>query len=238
MSKTPDIKRLLAVLLLCAPFLLHAQRIVNVDKGGDFENEGLFYMVGGEPVVLSRYIKVVEGSAFFSDTWLPGALKLNSGSIYDSALLKLDLLANEVHFQDKAGQAFIATSPIAEIWLTDVTGESHHFYNAFAISSTIKKGWYKLISDGNLRLLQHDEKQLSEIAGYNTGLKNHKIVTYSTYLVWQDSLVLPVKKIGTIAEKLTHKQGELEAYIKKNKLGSKNAADFIALVAYYNSLPE
>ena len=96
-----------------------------------------FNVVAGEPVVMVKFTKLVDGTPYFKDEWLRGNVIVNGGTQYAGIYLKLDLFDNEVHFKDVRGTEMIATTPIQKIILIDSNEQKlYSFINgAFLISS-------------------------------------------------------------------------------------------------------
>lgn len=213
------------------------QRVVDVDKT-DSPISNVFYTVGGEPVSIAKYVRVVEGSPFFSDNWLWGSLTLPGGRKYDTILLRLDLSANEVQYMDNQGNPLIATSPVAEIWLTDTNQNKIHFVHSSAITASNPPavGWYQLLVGGKVSLLKGFTKEITEVARYSTGVRDQTINTKTTYYLLNEGKLYEIKKIGAIPDLLTEKKADLEKYISANRLNSKSDGSFISLVSYYNSI--
>ena len=215
------------------------QRVVNVDKDDVSPLSGLFFVLGGEPYSLARYVKVTEGSSFFNEQWLPGSLILPAGKKYDSVQIKIDLLADEVHYQDRSGNPLIATSRIREIWLTDsLSNKKYHFVHSSFIGSgtSAAAGWHLMLTDGPAFLFKKLQKEIIETKPYGSATAEQHITTSGRYFVLSNNTLSPVKSLSVIADLLSDKKAELVQFISSNKLKGKSDGDFISLVTYYNSL--
>ena len=55
-----------ALFLLLSPLISGQQRVVDVGKEETSPLSGLFFVLGGEPYSLARYVRVVEGSTILN----------------------------------------------------------------------------------------------------------------------------------------------------------------------------
>ena len=235
--------RYIAVLILLSASLSawSQQRVVDVGKEETSPLSGLFLVLGGEPISFAKYVKVVEGTAFFSDNWMKGSLIMEGGKKYDGLYMKLDLMEDEVHYKDPSGNEFIADNRIREIWLTDsITTKKYHFVHSSFIGSgtAAATGWHQLIADGSAMLFKKFRKQIDETKPYGSATTEQRISTESRYFILSANVLSPVKSFSTIPDLLSEKKTELQQYISTNKLKGKSDGDYISLVSYYNSLPK
>lgn len=222
--------------------VLHApaqQKTANVDKDDVSPLSGPFFVLGGEPFSLVKYVKVVDGSPYFSEDWMPGVIVMPGGTRYDSLELKLDLLANEVHYKDPKGNELISTNDIRELWLNDpANGAVYHFVHSsfFDPSMNMTRGWYEQLVAGNAWLFKRVVKQITESKPYSASTAEQRIHSVNQYFVMQDKTLAPLKSITAFPALFPAKQSLLEQYISANKLKGKSDKDYIILLNYYNSL--
>ena len=215
------------------------QRVVDVGKEETSPLSGLFFVLGGEPYSMARYVRVVEGSAFYDDSWSLGSMVLPAGKRYDSIELKIDLLADEVHYKDKSGNPLIATTAIREIWLPDTKTQKkiHFVHSSFIGSNTAAAtGWHQLLAEGKALLFKKHVKEIVEVKPYGSATNEQHINTVYRYFLLYDNVFHPLKSLSSIPNVLADKKEDLLNYNSSNKLKGKGDSDYISLVSYYNSL--
>lgn len=231
------------IILVAFIFLLSAngfsQIVVDVAKtttGGQASN--LIYAVGGVPMNNAKYIRIVEGSAFFNEVFVTGKIILSSGKQYDNISLRLDLIDNTVHYMSTEGEELIATTPIKNIVFTDPVSEKKQFdHSDFIITiSKIETGWYQLLDTGAVRLYKLHKKSIRENQPYGSATVEQHITTVYSYYVLINTVFTPLKKLKSLPDMLQDKKTELLEYINRNNLTGKSDKDYLALVSYYNSL--
>lgn len=235
----PVTKLVVAFSLTVSGSTIAQQRVVDVGKEDVSPMSNLFFSIGGEPYSLARYVQVVEGSPFFSEKWLWGDLVLSAGRKYENIQLKIDLIADEVHYKDSAGNPFIATARLREIWLRDVeAGKKYHFvHSSFIGSGNAESGWHQLLAEGRAMLFKRHVKEINETKPYGSSTTEQRISTTSRYFILYNNSFFPLKSISAIPEVLSDQKDELLRFISSNKLKGKSDADYISLVSFYNNLP-
>jgi hypothetical protein len=91
----------LAVALISC-YWCNAQRTTDVTNGGvDFNRD--FFIVGGEPVVNTKYTKLVDGTPYFKEDFINALVIFADNRQQKNVPVKIDLYSNEVHFLDSKG---------------------------------------------------------------------------------------------------------------------------------------
>lgn len=228
-----------AVLLLL--FLQsHTQQVVDVSKEDVRIGASTFYVSGGAPFVTTKFVNLVEGTPYFKDEWFNGVVVDMSDKQYKNVRLKIDLLANTVHFLDDKEKEFTVTMPIKQIVLTDKSDHNYRFDHSSTlgdVSNAEKNKWYLWLATGTTSLYKKFEKDLTESTGYGSATTEQRIRTREQYLILYKNSLLEVKKIKDVPSILSDKKRELEEYLK-TKDDQKALMDdrMYHLVEYYNSL--
>lgn len=234
-------KRLLYFVFFFSPFQGFAQQTIDVNKEQDAPNRRLFYVVGGMPFAIAKYVNVTEGSPYFKDEWMKGVVIIASGEQCDNRLLRLDLVSGELHYLDSAGREMITTEKVAEVILKDTLfGKQYRFVNSFAIvvpgSEKSINGWYELLSQGTATLFCKYQKDIEQDLPYGSSTYNEIIKTTKLYFLVYNKAFYNIKKIKDVPDILSDKRTELINYINNKNLSGKSESDFSSLIDYYNSL--
>ncbi len=232
-------KKFFLLIIISAGLDAAAQRVVDLSKP---ENINIirqnFYIVGNEPFSNLQYVKVIEGTPFYSDNWMKGTVYFDDGTGYTGLYLKIDMLKGDIHFRAEDDKAMIIQAKLKEVVLTDtVTGNSHHFVNsAFWENNDIYNGWYQLIVKGNASLYKLNRKIMRENKLYGSSTTEQQIETKPQYLLVYKQAAFPVKKWKEIPEILQDKKIEIADFIKRRDMEGKTDADYVNVVEYYNGL--
>lgn len=222
-----------------SPMVVSAQKTVDVASGNvNALSPAFFNVVGGEPFVMVKFAKVVEGSPYFKEQWMRGNVIVNGGQQYAGIDLKLDLYDNEVHFRGQKGIEMVATTVIQKIILADTIDQQlHTFINGdFLNANTRIRGWYELLSEGDALLLKKFNKQLREFKPYGSATIEQTIMTSLRYYILFNNKLTEVKKLKEIVELLTDKRQDLSQFIANNNLSGKSERDFVMVINYYNGI--
>lgn len=216
---------------------LFAQQVVDVGKTDANVNLNAFYTVGGTPFVTTKYVRVVSGTPYFSENWMRGKLELSSGRIYDSQVVRLDLLADELHYLGRNGEELVASTRIKRVSLTDtITGAQYNFIHSHFLegSSSHPTGWYQLLENGKAALYKKTGKLVSESRPYGSATIEQSVKSNDQYFVSLNGSLSRVKKINELPELLGDRKEEIGQYIADNKLNGKKDAHYMTVIAYYN----
>lgn len=110
---------------------MFGQRVIDVDK---YDGNALAFLrtVGGEPLMNTKFVRLVEGTPYFSDNWMKGNVIIEE-SEYRNLLLRVNILETTLEFMDKKGEAMVCTNPVKRVVLKDsIKGVQYNFtHSAF-----------------------------------------------------------------------------------------------------------
>jgi hypothetical protein len=234
-------------LLICCYFSLTcltatSQTTVDVDKERSVGGGVLKYVytVAGSPFVTAKFAKVVEGSPFFDEQMMRGAIILSEGKEYRNILVRLNLLESQVNYIDEKQIEMIATTPIREVVLWDTINNDHHrFVFSDYIETTDKpdKDFYELLQAGKVELYKRYKKKMLESKPYGSATVEQSIKTELQYFVLVSGKWVRIKKIKELTDSLTGKKNEIQKFVEDKKLTKDSEANFETIIAYYNTLP-
>jgi len=232
-------KIVLLLVLLVSSLLISAQKTIDVTSG-DVNVSNFFLAVNGEPVLLRKFTKLVEGSPYFKDEWWNSTIVLANDRQYNNIKTKIDLLDGELRYLDEKGKEMIAPKNIKEAILFDsIRNLKYHFIHSSTLpaSNSGKQGWYQSLHTGQASLYKYFKKFISENKPYGSTTTEQTIRTTESYLVMYNNALVEIKKIKDAPAVLANKKGELEEYLKTKDNKNLSTDDrMTALIAYYNSL--
>jgi hypothetical protein len=219
-----------------------SQTTVDVDKERGVSGGALKYVytVAGTPFVTAKFAKVVEGSPFFNEQMMHGAIILRGGKEYRNILVRLNLLESQVNYIDEKQIEMIATTPISEVVLWDTINNNHHrfvFSNYIETTDKPEKDFYELLQAGKAELYKQYKKSMLESKPYGSATVEQSIRTELRYFVLISGKWIRIKKIKELTDLLTDTKNEIQKFVSDKKLTKDSEANFEAIIAYYNTLP-
>lgn len=216
-------------------FKAHAQRTVDVTKM-ETVNESMFMSAGGEPFVNVKFVRLVDGSPYFKDSWLKGTVVLASGKIASGGFLKLDLMDNELHYLDAKDKEMVAINPLKEISLFDTSANAvFHFVHSSSIPKA-KQGWYLQLTDGKAILFKFLKKALLEQTPYGSATVEQRIQTSEQFFLLYNDAFIEIKRLKDLSTVLQNTP-EFDKYLGNlEKKKGVTSDKLIAAVNFYNSV--
>ena len=216
---------------------IFGQRVIDVDKY-DGSALNFFKTVGGEPLMNTKFVRVVEGTPYFTDRWLKGNVRIEE-SEYRNILLRVNIFETSLEFMDGKGEAMVCTMPIKQVILKDsVNGAQYHFIHSSFLPETseFKQCWLLELVSGGTSLYRLEKKTINEYRPYGSATTEQRIVNTYNYFVLVNNELIRIKRTSDIPELLVSKKTMLLDYIKSNKLNAKDEKDMARLINYYNTL--
>ncbi|HET9744618.1 MAG TPA: hypothetical protein VFP97_02830 [Chitinophagaceae bacterium] len=226
--------------LACISDNTDAQRVIDVDK--ETGNASVFnyvYTVAGTPFVSAKFLRVVEGSPFFNEQMMKGAIILSEGKEYRNIMVRINLLESQVNYIGDKQIEMVASTPIREVVVWDtINNKDHSFIYSTYIEAVEKpeKGFYELLQAGQAQLYKRHKKQLLESKPYGSATIEQRIQTEITYFILKDKQWRRVKKVRDLTALLNDKTKDIAKFISDNKINGDSQANFESVIAHYNSL--
>ena len=197
------------------------------------------FTVAGQPFVKNKFSKLVEGSPFFNENFMQGAIILSQGREYKYKLVRLNLLETQVNYIDESGTELVATTPLQEVVLWDTLHKTdHRFVLSYFIEAekAPEKDFYELLQTGAAQLYKQHKKAMIETQQYGNATYEQKVLTETRYFILHNKKWLRIKKLKDLPETLSDKKKELQQFIATKKLSGDSEENFAAVVGYYNGL--
>lgn len=232
-------QRLLACCCFCLLcYTAVSQKTIDVDKNPDRALDYL-YTVGGTPFITAKFARVVEGSPFFNEQMMPGAIILSDGREYKNILVRLNLLESQVNYLNEKKIELTASVPIREVVLRDTPLNNDH---RFVFSDYIKtndkpeKDFYELLQTGKAELYKQYKKRILENKPYGSATIEQTIQTNFRYYLLINGQWIKLNKIRDLPNAFPGKRVEISKFISEKKFSGDSGANFEAVVVYYNSI--
>lgn len=196
--------------------------------------------INGRPMFEYQYTDV-QGSPYFSESWIRGSVKMENGKTYADVELKYDMVTDELLFKNAKGEMLRFVDPVREFRLLPADGlhaEALFFKSGYKPSSDASaNAFYQILTNGQTRLAKRLTKKVLENQPYSSAtiIKTFELVPI--YYVIKDGLPVKIRKDKkAMLAALGDYSEELAEFIRAKKLDLKSETDLIALMNYYNSL--
>ena len=232
-------KQLLTISFCIFCSLVHGQKALDVTSGA--VNAGAFFIsVNGEPILTTKFSKLVEGSQYFIDDWAKGNIVMPHGTTYKDIDVKLDLVSQEVHYKDDKGRELVANTALKDVYLKSADGLTmYHFVHSSYLEKAegLAKGWYQLLSAGAAGLYKEHKKTVNENKPYGSATTEQRIQTKEQYIVVFGGKATVIKKVKDLPSVLSEKKVEMEKFISSQDQKTASLEErLLAAVEHFNSL--
>jgi len=187
----------------------------------------------GSPVSLVKY-ENITGNPYLNEEWELGTVKFTNEKTYKDIKLKYDLVADELHFEDK-GKELVFVSPVTEFRIdsknTVKTESSYRKGYAFD-----PKSFYQVLSSGTTTLLKKVKKIIVDKTPYNSATAVKIFDTQTKYYLLVNDKETPIKNNKKSLLNALGNNVVLAEYIQKEKLDASKDDDLVKIINYYNSL--
>ena len=226
--------------IVCTVTNVNSQRVVDVDK--ETGNATIFnyvYTVAGVPFVNAKFARVVEGTPFFDERIMKGAIVSSEGKEYKDIMVRINLLETQVNYLGDKQMEMVASTPIREVVLWDtINNIDHRFVFSDYIEAVEKpeKDFYELLQSGKAELYKQYKKELVESKPYGSATVEQRIQTEIKYFLLKGKQWTRIKKLKGLVAFLNDKARDVAKFISDNKIDGDNQANFEKVIAHYNSL--
>jgi hypothetical protein len=222
-------------------FISSSQQTIDVDKEPSRNGGAVNYLytVAGTPFLNSKFSRVVEGTPFFNEQMMKGAIILSGGKEYKGIMIRLNLLESQVNYLDEKKNELIASTPIKEVVLWDtIRNKDHRFIFSSFIDATEKpeKDFYELLHSGKAELYKQYKKLMLESRPYGSATYEQTIKTEFQFYIVLNKQWTKVKKLKDLASILSDRKDEINKFIIDKKLTANNESNYESVVSYYNTL--
>ena len=191
--------------------------------------------------IYSRSDTVEEGNYLFPQQASPATVKLKNGRVYTDIRAMVNLLDNELLFQDSLGQNYSAVVPIdfVEFGPVENAATKTVFKTGFPAADGFSENtFYEVLSEGSLTLLKAYKISYVDKTSIQSSVPIRRYDTKEILYVYdkQNGIRKIAKNKKEILETLTGKPQEISAYASSHKTNFKSEKDLADLFGYYNQL--
>jgi hypothetical protein len=180
----------------------------------------------------------VAGSPLLYDEWKKGTVILANHEKYDSVLLNFDAYGNNILY-NQHDTLYELISDVSEIRWRDSEDTSYYLvFKKYVTTDSELNGYVQELCSGKVTIVKKYKKS-PEGENKTNGIfeTERKYVLHTSVLVIKDNVTVPLKYSSQSLDDLTSdKKGNVDNYIKSNKLNVKKEKGFISAVTYYNTL--
>jgi len=218
-----------------------SQKTVNVDNMPSITGGAINYMyaVAGTPFVNTKFVRIIEGTPFFNEQMMKGAVILSEGKEYKNIMVRLNLLESQVNYLDDKQTEMIATTPVKEVVIWDtINNKDHRFVFSNYIEATEKpeKDFYELLQSGKAELYKQYKKRILESKPYGSATTEQSIKTDIRFYLLLQGKWTQLKKMKDLPDFFPGKRNEIQKFINEKKLTTDNETNYDAVITYYNSI--
>ena len=218
----------------------NSQKVIDVDKEpGNANVYNYIYTVAGVPFVNAKFARIVEGSPFFNEKMMKGAIILSEGREYKDIMVRINLLETEVNYTGDKQIEMVASTPIKEVVLWDTINQKDYrfvFSNYIEATEKPEKDFYELLQSRKAELYKQHKKKLMESKPYGSATVEQRIQTEIKYFVLKGKQWTRVKKLRDLTGLLNDKSKDISKFTSDNNIDGDNEANFERVIAHYNSL--
>ncbi|WP_316832682.1 hypothetical protein [Pedobacter aquatilis] len=192
--------------------------------------------LSGVPLKIKIY-ENVNGTPYLNEEWTKGTVVLENGTKSGSLDLKFDLVAQELIFKDASGNPLNFANRVKEFVLQS-SGNNQQLYrrNFPKTEDSTPDDFFQVISDKNVKLLKRTKKFIIDTKQYASSTVDRSIEERTAYYILSGNTLIKVSNAKNLQKAFPKVSAELETYLSKNKLNTKNEADLILIANYLDQL--
>ncbi|WP_320111820.1 hypothetical protein [Draconibacterium orientale] len=181
----------------------------------------------------------IEGSPYLDDAFVNGTIYTTAKTQVPDVPLRYNIYNDNLEFKTSDGTILELAHP-ETVERAKLGGTEMIFTNYLTTTNNTRKGFFKLLAEGDLTLLAKPDifyQEAKEEAAYKEAQPPKFIPKPDEYYMQKPGApAIKIRKSKDMDELIDQHQKEIDVYIKKNKIKFKNAEDLTQLVEYYNSL--
>jgi len=179
----------------------------------------------------------VEGSPYLFEEWNTGIVKaVKNEKVFDGLKMRYDAYKDEVEYE-KDGKMYRLGPEITAFTLP--TGDAlYEFRRGFpAVGGQTENSFYRVLSDGNTKLLKRYEMKMREEKPYNSATVTKRFDLDEQLYVLKNGTMYPVKTNDRkgIMKLLSDEKNLMNYVIKEEQLNFRTEDDIVKLLEEYDA---
>lgn len=179
----------------------------------------------------------VEGSPYLFEEWNTGIVRaVENEKVFDGLKMRYDVYKDEVEYE-KDGKMYRLGSEITAFTLP--TGDAlYEFRRGFpAVSDQTEKSFYRVLSDGNTKVLKRYEMKMREEKPYNSATVTKRFDLDEQLYVLKNGTMYPVKTNDRkgIMKLVSDEKNLMNYVIKEEQLNFRTEDDIVKLLEEYDA---
>jgi hypothetical protein len=191
----------------------------------------------GHPLYAKSEYKA-EGTYFFPEKMGYGNVKVRNGKYYQGLKIQLNLLENQLVYQDNLGQMMVAAIPVEKVEFT--LGEKKRVFRTGypAVDAQSEQTFYEVLDSGKLSLLKLHKVNWMDKKEFNASIITRIFDIGNQLYVYSEKTGI-IKLSKNREEFLSYfgdKAKKVSLHMDTNDLKLKKEADLLEIFKYYNTL--
>lgn len=186
--------------------------------------------------------KHVLGSAYLSEAWLHGYIKLKTGETVEDIKLRYNIWQDMMELVVNGKDTLNIDSPV-KVAEVGFGGKVFQYNIIKEPGNIIKGGYFELLTNGHVKLLVRREMKISSdsyvsnyMGGGGSGASYYVTIDNLYIKRGQGGAVRLKKTKKALIEALSDREDEVEKFISEKKLNVTKVKDIIEIVNYYNRI--
>lgn len=187
---------LILVLLACQLNLL-AQTSTQGNETDLQNSQVILVNPNGSVFLPGKYSTITTGSAFYTEEFYPAILFFPGNKATRAKKIRLDLLANTIHFINEQQEEMVVTQPVEKVILERADNTREVFVHGSTLpteNTNYKKAWFQVIQQQDITVYKLYFKTIQENKPFNSGVIEKNIETYEKYFIIREGKLSPSKK--------------------------------------------
>jgi len=184
----------------------------------------------------------VIGDTYLDKKWnIASFILSDSEKLIEGYYVKIDVKADMLEIKTKSGIKVIEGKKVKSVvWLDSVTNQPHYFASArdYKLDGVPLTGFLEVMVDGSMPLMKRTtifEKEPDYIPAFDVGSRDTKIFKKEAFYYAKKGELAKITNKKNLLPAFADQSGDIETYIKINKLDVSKQNGLVRVFEYYNA---